>query len=344
MCGASVRGAARYWLAMRPSRAIRDLVLGWCHDASVGDPTELLSASDSAIFIGTGPGEYWVGGSAVREALRIQGETIGRPNLVPREIVGFEEGDVGWASCQLSIGLEEARLDARFTCVFAREGGEWRMVQAHISHEVGNEAWGMDVDLSMERIAQLISAEKPDLSASTSSTGVLTIMFTDIESSTALNEALGDGAFVELLDRHRSLVDRCAGSHDGSVVKSLGDGFMLAFRSAAHGVGCAIDLQRELRATGVPFRVRIGLHAGSPVARETEFYGRDVAYAARVGAVAAGGEIVVSDPLRALLGRSERVGFGASRYVELKGFDGPQLVHPVDWAVDWAADWPADRT
>jgi class 3 adenylate cyclase len=76
----------------------------------------------------------------------------------------------------------------------------------------------------------------------------------------------------------------------------------------------------------------MGLHTGEPQRREDDFFGRDVAYAARIGSAASGGEILVSSLVRSLVEPSGAVVFSDSRTLELKGFDGPQTVHVVDWA------------
>jgi class 3 adenylate cyclase len=156
-------------------------------------------------------------------------------------------------------------------------------------------------------------------------------MFTDIENSTATNEALGDDRFLPLLMRHHDIVAAQTRAASGTVVKSQGDGFMLAFSSARRGVECAIGIQREVSALDGPIYVRMGLHTGEPVRRADDFFGRDVAYAARIGAAASGGEILVSGLVRSLVEPSGSVSFDGPRELELKGFDGPQAVYAVEW-------------
>ena len=115
-------------------------------------------------------------------------------------------------------------------------------------------------------------------------------------------------------------------------MKSQGDGFMLAFPSARRGVECAIAVQRQVVELEGPIRVRMGLHTGEPVRQADDFYGRDVAYAARIGAVATGGEILVSTLVKSLVEPSGSFTFEGPREHELKGFDGPQPI----WAVLWS--------
>ena len=319
---------------MKPSREIRDIVLGWYHDLSgAGDVAEVISSSEHGVFIGTGPGEYWVGGRAVRAVFRVQDDAIGTVQVTPGSILAFEEGSVGWASDECVFELNNGRaLKARMTFVFHREDGVWRMIQGHCSHEVGNEAWGTDLDLSMETIAKSIEEERPDLADVASPEGTVTIMFTDLEASTATNEAMGDDRFLPLLLRHNEIVRMQAESAGGSVVKSQGDGFMLAFSSARRAVGCAACIQKEVEELDERMRVRMGVHTGEPVRHADDFYGRDVAYAARLGAAATGGEILVSSLVKSLVAPSGSVKFEGPRELELKGFDGMQQVYSVSWS------------
>ena len=139
--------------------------------------------------------------------------------------------------------------------------------------------------------------ERPDL-ARLAPSGKVAILFSDIEESTALNERIGDRAWVRLIGRHDKLVRRYVKSHRGHVVKSQGDGFMIAFANPTQAVRCSIDVQRALRKRPNGIRVRIGIHTGKSVRRGDDLFGRNVAMAARVAAQADGGETLVSDAVR----------------------------------------------
>jgi class 3 adenylate cyclase len=156
-------------------------------------------------------------------------------------------------------------------------------------------------------------------------------MFTDMEGSTATNEAMGDDKFLPLLLRHHEIVEYRTRAAGGTVVKSQGDGFMLAFPSARRGVDCAIVVQREVTALDERLKVRMGLHTGEPVRHSDDFFGRDVAYAARVGSAASGGEILVSSLVKSLVEPSGSYRFDGPREMELKGFEGPQPIYSVRW-------------
>jgi class 3 adenylate cyclase len=153
------------------------------------------------------------------------------------------------------------------------------------------------------------------------------ILFSDIEGSTALNERIGDRAWVRLIDRHDKMVSRHVRRHSGYVVKSQGDGFMIAFARPEQAVWCSMDVQRELAKRPNGIRVRIGIHEGKSVRRGDDLFGRNVAMAARVAAAAQGGEVLVSESVRDAVGSD--ITFDDGRDVELKGFNGTHRLYAV---------------
>ena len=198
---------------------------------------------------------------------------------------------------------------------------------------IRKQGFGAAVRSSIEELADWAEVERPDLARLTRD-GNVVILFSDIEESTALNERMGDRAWVRLLERHDKLVRRLVDEHSGHVVKSQGDGFMVAFAHPEQAVGCSVAVQRALasqarRMSGITIRVRIGIHMGKSVRRGDDLFGRNVAMAARVAAQADGGEVLISEPVRDAVGDVE---VGPPREVELKGFGGTHRLYPVDLA------------
>ncbi len=95
-----------------------------------------------------------------------------------------------------------------------------------------------------------------------------TILFTDIEGSTALTERLGDAAAREVLREHERITREALNEHGGSEVKTMGDGFMASFGSATKALECAVAMQLAFGDGDV--RVRIGLNAGEPIAEDDD--------------------------------------------------------------------------
>jgi DNA-binding CsgD family transcriptional regulator len=143
---------------------------------------------------------------------------------------------------------------------------------------------------------------------------------------------------MELLREHNTIVRDQLAAHGGYEVKSMGDGFMLAFASAAAGLRCAVGLQEALASRNttaeVPLQVRVGLHTGEAVREAGDFFGNDVNRAARIAGTAGGGEILVSPLLRDLVQESGKFRFDRPRTVQLKGFPPSQQVVRVLWRPD----------
>lgn len=190
------------------------------------------------------------------------------------------------------------------------------------------DGFGAAVRSSIEELADWAEVERPDL-ARLAPGGRVAIMFSDIEESTALNERIGDRAWVRLIGKHDKSVRRHVDKHDGYVVKSQGDGFMVAFAKPEQAVRCAVDIQRSLRKDRDGIRVRIGIHVGKSVLRGDDLFGRNVAMAARVAGEADGGEILVSDAVLDGCGDLADIGFDDGRDAELKGFAGTQTLYAV---------------
>lgn len=204
------------------------------------------------------------------------------------------------------------------------------------------EGFGAAVRGSIEELADWAEVERPDLARVTPD-GRVVIVFSDIEESTALNERIGDRAWVKLISSHDKLVSGLVKRRSGHVVKSQGDGFMIAFARAEEAVRCSIDLQDELRKEAKrkrheEIRVRIGIHMGRSVRRGDDLFGRNVAMAARVAAEAVGGQVLVSQPVRDALGDCDDIWFDEGRDVELKGFSGSYRLFAVETEPDEESD------
>ena len=135
--------------------------------------------------------------------------------------------------------------------------------------------------------------------------GTVTFVFTDIEGSTRLLQELGDG-FVDVARDHRRIVRQHFNARGGTEIDTQGDSFFFSFPRARDAVSAAIDTQRALRdhawPKGAVVRVRMGLHTGEPQVGEEGYLGLDVVRAARISAAGHGGQILLSETTRALLG------------------------------------------
>ena len=247
---------------------------------------------------------------------------------------------IPWLPSHLARELASGIPDAQLTLVEGLMwwGDQWEPVLAAIDEFLGE---GKEAAAGTARLA---------------AQDVHTILFTDIEGSTAMTQRLGDAKAREVLREHERIVRDCLREHGGSEVKTMGDGFMASFGSAVQALECAIDIQRAFaeRNAGVgaalapppgaassaptdaqPIRVRIGLNAGEPIAEDDpdgrgDLFGTAVIRAARIAAMAQGGEILVANVVRELA-EGKGFMFGDRGEVALRGFDDPVRVFEVRW-------------
>jgi predicted ATPase/class 3 adenylate cyclase len=179
-------------------------------------------------------------------------------------------------------------------------------------------------------------------------TGTVTFLFTDIEGSTGLLQALGD-RYPAVLDTHAGIIRRAVADGGGVEVSTHGDAFFVVFRSPAGAVRAAIAAQQGLAAhdwaPGPAVRVRMGVHTGEGVLGGDDYAGLDVHRAARIADAAHGGQVLVSDATRGLVEHTLPAGASLRDLGEhrLRGLEDPERLHQLV-GDGLAADFPPPRT
>ena len=164
--------------------------------------------------------------------------------------------------------------------------------------------------------------------------GTVTFVFTDIEESTELLKRLDDG-YHEVLSMHRMMVRDAFSAFDGIEIDTQGDAFFFVFPRARDAVAAAVEAQRVHAASrwpaGETVRVRMGLHTGEPALHDEGYVGLDVVRAARICTEGKGGQILVSETTRSLVGSGlpEGVSVFPVGQRHLRGIDEPERVYEV---------------
>ena len=180
-------------------------------------------------------------------------------------------------------------------------------------------------------------------------TGTVTLLFTDIEGSTALLQRLGDRRYAEVLAEHHRLLRDAFNRGSGQEVDTQGDAFLVVFSRARDAVIAAVAAQQALAKHpwpgGLPLWVRMGLHTGEPLSRQTGYVGIDLHRAARIAAAGHGGQILVSDPTHGLVVRDLPQGVRLRDLGEhrLKDLAHPHHLFQVE-AADLRSDFPPIRS
>jgi predicted ATPase len=153
--------------------------------------------------------------------------------------------------------------------------------------------------------------------------GTVTFLFTDIEGSTRLLRELGE-AYADALAEHRRALRDVFSRYGGVEVDTQGDAFFFAFARAKDALAAAEEGQRAL--AGGAIRVRMGVHTGEPLLTEEGYVGIDVHRAARIAAVGHGGQVLVSQSTRALVGDEGLRDLGEHR---LKDLTAPERIYQL---------------
>lgn len=165
----------------------------------------------------------------------------------------------------------------------------------------------------------------------------ITVLATDIVGSTEMLERLGQRASVDLTTSHLELLRDALAIHQGTLVKTMGDGVLATFSSVQDAVACAVTIQRSLerfnrdRADGLG--VRIGIATGDAVSRHDDWFGRCLVEATRLCAASDGGQIYLSDLSRRVGQVEDAHALSDLGEIRFKGLHEPIRV----WSVEWSA-------
>jgi class 3 adenylate cyclase len=237
---------------------------------------------------------------------------------VPTLVVHRRE--LSWLSADVARGLASRIADARLVLL---EGGS-------------GAAFLGDTETVLRTIHDFLGEAQPAAvwTEPLAADALRTILFTDVEGSTALTQRLGDAEAREVLRAHERIVRDALQAYGALDIKALGDGFMASFSSATRALECAIAIQKACavhnQTAHEPTKVRVGLNAGEPIAEEQDLYGTAVNLASRIAARAEGGEILASDVVRQLVA-GKRFLFRDRGAAELRGFEDPVRLYEVRW-------------
>ena len=296
-------------------------------------------------------GEDWRGAAgrvALAEAALLAGHLPEASDRFREAIELFRRFSLPWDEAEALHRFGRALLDggdrrgavetlAGALDLYRRHGAGARWVERVLTDKLTAQGLGgQSFEASIDLVAAAAIEEQPDLRPHASPEGTVTLLFSDIEGSTAANERLGDQRWLEVLHAHNRIVREQVAVHGGFEVKSQGDGFMVAFSSARRAIRCAVEIQRALETHAgkhpeEPIAVRIGLHTGEVMKEAEDFFGANVALAARVAGAAQGGQILVSALLKELVESSGEFDFGPGWEAELKGISGTRRLHAVLW-------------
>src|SRR5437763_6785220 len=216
-----------------PSEELRALLLRLYSAMEAQDVEtlrEMFSTSAHALAIGTDPNEWWTGSDGL-EVWIVQIREAGGFRFKARKPTAYCVGNVGWVADEplITIGNGVERR-VRVTAVLVIERGHWRIAQWHVSiAQTNEESFGMAFTTSVDRIERSVRADRPDMRPASAPDGTVTIVFSDIESSTVLLERLGDTEFLRMLGWHDRIVRVTDEEQRGFFVKSAVVGLIVSY-------------------------------------------------------------------------------------------------------------------
>lgn len=238
------------------------------------------------------------------------------------------------------LGVEVARRiaaripDARLKILDGRSLSPY-MGDIRATLDVINDFLGVDLAGQAPRQKQHPHATGSQAMRQAISGGFRTIMFTDMEGSTALTQRLGDEDAQSRVRLHNQIVRDSLDEYGGTQIKHTGDGIMASFPTASGAVDCAVAIQRAIAEhneahPGEQVLVRIGINAGEPVAEGDDLFGTAVQLASRVCATAEPSEILTTDVVRQLVAGKGFL-FADRGTANLRGFEDPVRTYEVRW-------------
>lgn len=286
---------------------------------------EAHAAAEELEEIAGAYGTPWLGASAAcaRGAVQLaQGDTVGAEHSLHRAMHLWQEVDSPFEVAKARVLLASA-----YRAEGDEEAARLELQAAHATFE------RLGARIEAHRIVEVLGIEATVVAghAATAQRVARTFMFTDIAKSTGLVHAIGDEAWVALVQWHDQTLRSLFARSGGEEIDHAGDGFFVAFKDAVSALECAVAIQRTLaehrRSHGFAPQVRIGLHAASATQSGSGYKGKGIHEAARIAALAEGGQILASRVTAA--GAS----FVASepRTVRLKGFSEPVQVVAIEW-------------
>ena len=313
--------------------AVMKRIMGAIKD---GDPSTIrgvIAPRPETLVVGN-RGE-WLYGNEALEVFVAQLSVVGSYDRTIHSIEAYEDGAIGWAAAKHTVSYPSGvSVEGRTTAVFFLSDGVWRVVQWHASSPIADFLTDVDVPQTLSDLVDSLDDDLDSRLADLFDTEQVALVISDIEDSTKHGVDLGDLVWTDVVNRHFENVRRITDVHRGTIVKTMGDGVLIAFDTAAEAASAAVEIQRSVadRTEVGQYRIKIGVHVGTAVHTDDDYFGYTVNKTARIASAAHGNEILVSAAAAAEINGFDEFILGDPRRLDLKGLPGTHIVHPVNYA------------
>lgn len=308
----------------------------WAPDYPWASPPDALLQAGTefllpAIYTGDDV-EYWMPSAAGDEEVKAFVARYRRSAVSPNGLTMLFSMflDIDVRHVLPAIRVPTLVMHRRGDRIVNRRAGEWMASQISGARYVefpGNDhfPWAADSGAIVAETRQFLTGDRGP--APEPDRVLATVMFTDIVGSTERAASMGDGPWRALLDKHHRSVAAEIAHHRGTLVKTLGDGVLATFDGPGRAIRCAQALGKAVEPLGLTLRV--GLHCGEVEVMGTDIGGIAVHVAARIGALAGAGEILVSSTVTGLVAGSG-LAFADRGAHSLKGIPEPWQLFAVE--------------
>lgn len=276
----------------------------------------------------------WLYGVEAYEVISAQLSVSSEYDRTFHNVEAYENGSVGWGAAASTVTFPNGRaVPTRTTAVFHLDGGVWRVVQWHSSTPATDADEWVEEDLprSLNELVGSLDSDLDEMLGALVDTSEVALVISDIEDSSGRGVQFGDALWSGVVQRHFDHLERVTAAQDGTVVKTMGDGALIAFDTAVDAARAAIAIQQSVsgQETVADYRVRVGVHVGQVVHQDDDYFGYTVNKTARLASAARGGEILVSESVASAITSADEFSVGEPRVIDLKGLPGTHRAYPL---------------
>lgn len=293
----------------------------------------LVSRQAETLLIGSDDREWFYGVEA-HEVITAQIASAPGHERTFQRLEAYEEGRIGWGAARSTVTYPNGhRVTARHTAVFGLEDGVWRVIQMHASQSITDDQdwFGVDIPYSLSELVDSLGDDLDRSLAARFDTSSVALLISDIEESTDHSVEYGDAIWNDVVQRHFGDLERIAAASNGKVVKTMGDGALIAFETPRAAAQAAIEMQATVtqKQTVGDYRIRIGIHMGDAIHTDDDYFGYTVNKTARLASNAEGGQTLISESVRQAIDHDSNFVVGGPISLDLKGLPGTHAAYPL---------------
>ena len=303
------------------------------HEGDADTVRGLISPQAETLLIGSDSREWFYGVEA-QEVITAQIASAPGYERTFERLEAYEEGRIGWGAARSTVTYPNGDIViSRHTAVFGLEDGVWRVIQIHASQSITDDKdwFGVDMPYSLSELVDSLGGDLDRGLAARFDTSSVALLISDIEESTDHGVKYGDAIWGDAVQRHFGDLERITAANRGTVVKTMGDGALIAFDTPREAALAATEMQATVarKQTVGEYRIRIGIHMGDAITADNDYFGYTVNKTARLASNAMGGQTLISESVHQAIEQDLNFIVGDPIALDLKGLPGTHVAYPL---------------